>query len=49
VRHYTKRRVPAHVLLCLLAEYLIWHLCRAWVPLTRAFEPINTPIPALLQ
>jgi hypothetical protein len=34
VRHYTERRVRAHVLLCLLAEYLTWHLRRAWAPLT---------------
>jgi hypothetical protein len=34
IRHYTETRVRAHVLLCMLAEYLIWHLRRAWAPLT---------------
>ena len=38
VRHYTETRVRAHVLLCLLAEYLIWHLRRAWAPLTYTDE-----------
>ncbi len=38
VRHYTETRVRAHVLLCLLAEYLIWHLRRAWAPLTHTDE-----------
>ena len=27
-------RVRAHVLICLLACYLIWHLRKAWAPLT---------------
>jgi hypothetical protein len=38
IRHYTERRVRAHVLLCLLAEYLIWHLRHAWAPLTYTDE-----------
>jgi hypothetical protein len=38
VWHYTERRVRAHVLLCLLAEYLIWHLRRAWAALTYTDE-----------
>src|SRR5207249_2108745 len=38
VRHYTERRVRAHVLLCMLAEYLTWHLRRAWAPLTYTDE-----------
>jgi hypothetical protein len=38
VRHYTERRVRAHVLLCMLAEYLIWHLRHAWAPLTYTDE-----------
>src|SRR5260370_207082 len=29
-----EQRVPAHVLICMLACYLTWHLRRAWAPLT---------------
>jgi hypothetical protein len=32
--HWTENRVRAHVLLCLLAGYLTWHLRRAVAPLT---------------
>jgi len=32
--HWTEDRVRAHVLLCLLAGYLTWHLRRAVAPLT---------------
>ena len=38
VRHYTETRVRAHVQLCMLAEYLTWHLRRAWAPLTYTDE-----------
>ena len=31
--HYRERRVRAHLLLCLLAAYVRWHLERAWAPL----------------
>jgi hypothetical protein len=34
IRHYTKTRVRAHVFLCTLAAYLVWHLRQAWAPLT---------------
>lgn len=34
VRHYTETRVRAHVFLCMLAAYLVWHLRQAWAPLT---------------
>jgi hypothetical protein len=34
VRHYLETRVKAHVLICMLACYLVWHLRRAWAPLT---------------
>jgi len=34
VRHYTERRVRAHVFLCMLAGYLLWHLRRTLAPLT---------------
>jgi hypothetical protein len=29
-----EERVKAHVLICMLACYLVWHLRRAWAPLT---------------
>ena len=34
VFHRLEERVKAHVLLCMLAAYLTWHLRRAWAPLT---------------
>jgi len=34
VFHRLGERVRAHVLICMLACYLTWHLRRAWVPLT---------------
>ena len=34
IYHRLEERVKAHVLLCMLACYLIWHLRRAWAPLT---------------
>jgi len=33
IRHWTEPRVRAHILLCLLAYYVQWHLERAWAPL----------------
>ena len=34
VFHRLDERVKAHVLICMLACYLTWHLRRAWAPLT---------------
>ena len=34
IHHRLDERVRAHVLLCMLACYLIWHLRKAWAPLT---------------
>ena len=34
IRHYTQTRVRGHVFLCVLANYLVWHLRRAWAALT---------------
>jgi hypothetical protein len=34
VFHRLEERVKAHVLICMLAAYLTWHLRRAWAPLT---------------
>ncbi len=33
IYHYSEGRVRAHVLICMLALYLVWHLRRAWAPL----------------
>src|SRR5487761_292947 len=33
IHHRADRRVRAHVLLCMLAYYVQWHLERAWAPL----------------
>jgi hypothetical protein len=38
-----EERVKAHVLICMLACYLTWHLRRAWAPLT--FTDQNPPAP----
>ena len=38
-----EERVKAHVLICMLACYLTWHLRRAWAPLT--FTDENPPAP----
>ena len=41
VFHRLEERVKAHVLTCMLACYLTWHLRRAWTPLT--FTDQNPP------
>jgi hypothetical protein len=41
VFHRLEDRVRAHVLICMLACYLAWHLRRAWAPLT--FTDENPP------
>jgi hypothetical protein len=33
IHHRTAERVRAHILLCLLAYYVEWHLRQAWKPL----------------
>ncbi len=43
VFHYLEERVRAHVLICMLACYLTWHLRRAWAPLT--FTDQDPPVP----
>jgi hypothetical protein len=43
VFHRLEERVKAHVLICMLACYLTWHLRRAWAPLT--FTDQNPPQP----
>jgi hypothetical protein len=41
VFHHLEERVKAHVLICMLACYLTWHLRHAWAPLT--FTDENPP------
>jgi hypothetical protein len=43
VFHRLEERVRAHVLICMLACYLTWHLRQAWAPLT--FTDENPPAP----
>ena len=44
IYHYTETRVRAHVFICMLAAYLLWHLRQAWAPLT--FTDEHRPDPA---
>jgi hypothetical protein len=46
VFHYLEERVKAHVLICMLACYLVWHLRRAWAPLTFTdqYPPAGDPV-----
>jgi hypothetical protein len=44
VFHRLEERVRAHVLICMLACYLTWHLRQAWAPLT--FAPASPVAPA---
>jgi hypothetical protein len=50
VFHRLEERVRAHVLICMLACYLTWHLRKAWAPLTFTGEhppaPDNPVTPA---
>ena len=41
IRHRLTDRVKAHLLICMLARYLVWHLRKAWAPLT--FTDENPP------
>jgi Transposase DDE domain len=33
IHHWTEPRVRAHVFICMLALYVVWHLRRAWAPI----------------
>ncbi|MDQ2812727.1 MAG: IS1634 family transposase [Actinomycetota bacterium] len=44
VFHRLENRVRGHVLICMLAAYLTWHLRQAWAPLTYTDE--EPPAPA---
>jgi hypothetical protein len=41
IRHRLDDRVKAHLLICMLARYLVWHLRKAWAPLM--FTDENPP------
>jgi hypothetical protein len=43
VFHRLTGRVKGHVLICMLAAYLTWHLRRAWAPLTYTDEDPSAP------
>jgi hypothetical protein len=43
IYHYLEERVKAHVLICMLACYLIWHLRRTWASLTFTDEDPPEP------
>jgi len=43
IRHYLPGRVEAHLLICMLAAYLTWHLHQAFAPLTFTDEDIPQP------
>jgi len=48
VFHRLGKRVRGHVLICMLAAYLTWHLRQGWAPLTYTDEeppPRRTPSP----
>jgi len=47
IHHHLEPRVRAHVLLCMLAYYLTWHLKAAWAPLLFSDEqrpPASDPV-----
>jgi hypothetical protein len=47
IHHYLNGRVEAHLLICMLAQHLVWHLRRAWAPLTYTDEnppPRDNPV-----
>jgi hypothetical protein len=47
IHHRLEERVKAHVLICMLAAHLVWHLRRAWAPLTFTDETLperNNPV-----
>ena len=43
IRHYLAGRVEAHLLICMLAAHLTWHLRKAFAPLTFTDEDIPEP------
>jgi transposase len=45
IHHRTAERVRAHILLCLLAYYVEWHLRQAWAPLLFEDEELTVDRP----
>ena len=44
IRHRLEERIRSHALICMLAEYVVWHLKKAWAPLT--FTDEDPPVSA---
>jgi hypothetical protein len=44
IHHWTDKRVRSHVFICMLAAHLVWHLRKAWAPLTFTDEHRPDPI-----
>ena len=44
IHHWTADRVRAHVFICMLAAYLVFHLRKAWAPLTFTDETRPDPV-----
>ena len=44
IHHWTENRVRAHVFICMLAAYLVFHLRKAWAPLTFTDETRPDPV-----
>ncbi|MHB8188736.1 MAG: IS1634 family transposase [Dermatophilaceae bacterium] len=44
IHHHTETRVRAHVFICMLAAYLLWHLRQTWAPLTFTDEHRPDPL-----
>jgi hypothetical protein len=44
IHHWTEPRVRAHVFICMLALYVIWHLRKAWAPI--CFTDEDRPQPS---
>ena len=44
IHHWNETRVRAHVFICMLAAYLVWHLRQAWAPLTFTDEQRPDPV-----
>ena len=44
IRHWSSERVKAHILLCMPAYYVRWHLERAWAPLLFRDEQPPGPV-----
>ena len=45
IHHRLAQRVRAHIFLCLLAYYVLWHLLEAWRPLLFADEDLEAKKP----